>query len=160
MARQAAVSSIPPGSRIVCPGMLSEWPLTSCVKENSDCNFTVIVCITHSKIITHRPHYWSFSRNALPQRCIKYVHVCWEHNPSALQLINLWSERGRILLQHTVQIFLSVQGGLYLEEDNYKSCTSYGNILHWGNKMIAFFFYTFFSKKISWVGKCMFMKKH
>lgn len=73
MARQAAASSMPPGSRIVSAGMLSGWPLTSVVWE---CDSTVMVCITHSKIITHRPHYWRLSKNALPQWSIKCVHVC------------------------------------------------------------------------------------
>lgn len=77
MAREAAASSVPPGSRIVSPGMLSTWPSTSVVwRRTRECDFMVMVCITHSKTITHGPHYWRLSKRALPQWCIKCVHVC------------------------------------------------------------------------------------
>lgn len=52
------------------------WPSTSVVwRRTRECDFMVMVCITHSKTITHGPHYWRLSKSALPQRCIKCVHV-------------------------------------------------------------------------------------
>lgn len=58
MARHAAASSIPPGSHIVYPWNALQVTSDLCgVKENAECNFTVMVCITHSKIITPELQY-------------------------------------------------------------------------------------------------------
>lgn len=73
----AAALSIPSGSHVVClyaPGVTFD---PSSVRENADCNVTVMVC-NASYIIksSHSPN-WRVCKESLPPWCIQCIHVCY-----------------------------------------------------------------------------------